>query len=120
MSTGRFHLKTRANKNHRRKYERLKKCNFLCVDYISASFSWALDWPHWRGPHYDGVSRETDLDPSALNDPLIVWEAKIGTGFSAVSVANGKAYTIGNVDDTDIVYCFDARTGKELWTFYLS
>lgn len=74
------------------------------------------DWPHWRGPNYDGISTETDWNPMALESPEIVWTAEIGTGFSTISVANGKAYTVANVDkETDVVYCFDALTGKELW-----
>lgn len=90
----------------------------FAVFILSASFSLALDWPHWRGPNYDGISQETDIDPATLNKPVIVWEAKIGTGFSAVSVADGKAYTMGNINkDTDVIYCFDALTGKEVWTF---
>lgn len=76
----------------------------------------AADWPHWRGPNYDGISTETDWNPKALADPAIVWEAEVGTGFSAISVADGKAYAMGNIDkQTDVVYCFDAQTGEERW-----
>ncbi len=76
----------------------------------------AGDWPHWRGPNRDGISTETNWDPYALNDVKIAWQAEIGIGYSSVSVANGKAYTMGNVNrDTDVVYCFDAATGEELW-----
>lgn len=76
----------------------------------------AADWPHWRGPNYNGISTETDWDPNALQTPAVAWKVEIGTGFSAVSVANGKAYAMGNINkETDVVYCFDAATGKELW-----
>jgi outer membrane protein assembly factor BamB len=97
----------------------VRKCTIiLAVAVLSASFSFADDWANWRGPNYDGISRETDINPAALSTPVIVWEAKVGTGYSAVSVAKGKAYTVGNINkDTDVVYCFDGLTGKELWTF---
>jgi outer membrane protein assembly factor BamB len=40
----------------------------------------------------------------------------VGTGFSAVSVAEGKAVTMGNLNKTtDVVWCFDALTGQLLW-----
>ena len=82
------------------------------------SVSLAVDWPYWRGPNHDGISTETDWDPTALNDPIIAWKADIGTGYSAVSVANGKAYTAGNVNkNKDVIFCFDAETGKEIWTY---
>jgi len=94
----------------------LEKAVTLLFVVLVTSFSLADDWPHWRGLDYDGISKEI-IDPLALNNPRIVWETKVGTGFSAVSVADGKAYTIGNVDDTDIVYCFDAITGDEVWKY---
>ncbi len=95
-----------------------KKMVLTVFVVMMASLTVAADWPHWRGPDYDGVSKETDWDPTALNNLKIAWEAEIGTGFSAVSVADGRAYTIGNINkDTDVVYCFDAATGKQQWTY---
>ncbi len=85
---------------------------------VVSSMGQAQDWPHWRGPNHNGISSETDIDTAALNDPKIVWQAELGIGFSAVSIAEGKAYVMGNVDkNKDIVYCFDALTGKEVWRY---
>ncbi len=90
----------------------------LTICTAASSLALAADWPNWRGPDYNGISKETNWDPLALKTPSVVWESRIGTGFSAVSVANGKAYTVGNINkNTDVVYCFDALTGKELWTY---
>jgi outer membrane protein assembly factor BamB len=82
-------------------------------DYASAG-----DWAYWRGPDYNAISKETAFDPAALNaNTKPVWQAEIGVGFSAVTVADGKAYTAGNVDKkTDVIHCFDAVTGKVIWT----
>lgn len=44
-----------------------------------------------------------------------MWEAAVGVGYSSVSVSQGRAYTMGNVQDTDRVSCFDAETGRLLW-----
>lgn len=83
-----------------------------------ASISLADQWPHWRGPDYDGVSKETNWDAKALDNPVIAWKAEIGTGFSAVSIIDGRAYTIGNINkDTDVIYCFDSLTGKKQWDY---
>lgn len=85
---------------------------------LMASFSLANDWPHWRGPDYNGISTETGWNPQTLNEKKILWDAELGIGYSAVSVADGKVYTMGNIDKkTDVVYCFDAKTGKELWRY---
>jgi outer membrane protein assembly factor BamB len=32
-----------------------------------------------------------------------------------MAVSQGRVYTTGNVKDNDLVYCFDATTGRELW-----
>jgi len=90
----------------------------LCVTGVLTSAAVAADWPHWRGPDYNGISKETALDPAVLKDGIEpVWEAEIGVGFSSVSISGGNAYAMGNVDKiTDVVFCFDADTGKEIWT----
>jgi outer membrane protein assembly factor BamB len=44
-----------------------------------------------------------------------VWSADVGQGFSAVAVAGGKLYTMGNRGERDTVHCFDAATGKPVW-----
>jgi outer membrane protein assembly factor BamB len=85
---------------------------------VSLSSVFAADWPRWRGPNADGISVEKDWDPMAVNDqnkPL--WTAQVGQGFSAITVADGKAVTMGNIKNTDVVFCFDAQTGKELWRY---
>ncbi len=95
--------------------------NSICMAILSllilSQVGPAADWPHWRGPAYDGVSRETLSSGQVLNDftkPL--WTASVGIGFSAVSVADGKALTMGNIDGkTDRVVCFDAASGRVLW-----
>lgn len=77
----------------------------------------ALDWPNFRGPDHNGVSRETGwFKEWPRQGPRQAWRAKVGTGFACFAVANGRAYTTGNQNNTDTLFCFDAATGKELWT----
>ena len=76
----------------------------------------AADWPHYRGPNYDGISSETGWATTWPKDgPKVLWKHEIGIGFASMSVNNGKVYATGNIDNNDIVYCFDAATGKEIW-----
>jgi outer membrane protein assembly factor BamB len=76
----------------------------------------AADWPNWRGPDYNGISSETGWTTNWPNGkPAVLWRADVGTGFSSISVSNGRAYTMGNINDRDILYCFDAATGKKIW-----
>ena len=75
----------------------------------------ADDWPRFRGPDLDGISREANLRTEG--DPEILWKAKVGLGHAGFVVADGRAFTTGNNGkDTDTLHCFDAASGKELWT----
>ncbi|MDP6630824.1 MAG: PQQ-binding-like beta-propeller repeat protein [Kiritimatiellia bacterium] len=74
------------------------------------------DWPHWRGLKGDGISTESGWRAEALSGgPKILWQAEVGKGYSAVSIQGGRAFTMGNIDDRDIVTCLDTATGKEVW-----
>jgi len=85
----------------------------------------ADDWPNWRGPHHDGISRERHWGGEwPTCEPKVRWTQEVGTGFSSIAVAKGCAYTMGNRQLTvgtskkahDVVYCLDANNGEVLWT----
>ena len=84
----------------------------LCLIRLSAA-----DWPHWLGPKGNGVSTESGWK-SEISDPL--WKSKVGVGFSSVSVAQGRLFTMGHngrkSGGSETVYCLDAKTGDNLWT----
>src|SRR2546427_7155098 len=77
------------------------------------------EWPQWRGPDRNGVSRETGLLKKwPEGGPRLLWDAKgVGDGFSSVSVSNGRVFTQGNRDEKTFVMALDLETGKELWSF---
>lgn len=78
----------------------------------------ADDWPQWRGPNRDGISKEAGWSAAwSATGPKRIWEAQLGEGYSAVTVADGRAYTMGFKGDADRVYCLDAGTGKVVWEF---
>ena len=57
----------------------------------------AADWANWRGPDYNGISAEKDWDPMKIKEGVEpLWRASIGTGFSTISVSNGRVYAMGN------------------------
>lgn len=79
----------------------------------------AADWPNYRGPTHDGVTTETNWSHDwGGSGPKVLWKASLGIGFSSTAVADGRVYAMGNTGksgNTDIVFCFDAKTGEELW-----
>ena len=83
---------------------------------LSLTVATAADWPNYRGPNHDGISKETGWTTTWPADgPKALWKAKVGMGFSSVVVAKGRAYTQGNAQDTDTIFCFDAVTGETKW-----
>ena len=83
---------------------------------FSLPFAEAVDWPQWRGTNRDGVSSE-EISPASWgkDGPKQLWKKEIGTGVSSVAVEAGRLYTMGNNDNTDVVFCLDAATGTEIW-----
>jgi outer membrane protein assembly factor BamB len=78
----------------------------------------AADWPQWRGPHRDGISRETGLlDKWPATGPKLLWEARgVGPGFSTVSIVKGRVFTQGNRGAESRIIALDLETGKEVWS----
>jgi len=76
----------------------------------------AVDWHRWRGPDLNGVSKETGWTTAWPKEgPKQLWKASVGLGFSSIVVGQGRAYTLGNKEERDTVYCFDAANGELLW-----
>ena len=77
----------------------------------------SANWPQWRGPNRDGISKETGLLKQwPAEGPPLVWKAAgAGRGFSSFSVANGKLITMGLRGDREFIIAFDVATGKEAW-----
>lgn len=77
----------------------------------------SANWPQWRGPNRDGISKETGLLKQwPAEGPPLVWKATgAGNGYSSFSIANGKLYTMGLRGDREFVIAFDVTTGKEAW-----
>ena len=75
------------------------------------------NWPQWRGPGRDGISKETGLLKQWPADgPPLVWKAAgAGRGYSSLAISNGKVYTMGLRGDREFVIAFDVATGKEAW-----
>lgn len=83
---------------------------------FTAAVATAADWPNYRGPDHNGISTETGWTTDWPADgPKVLWKAKVGMGFSAIVVANGRAYTQGNTRDVDTIFCFDANNGTSVW-----
>ena len=77
----------------------------------------AADWPQWRGPNRDGRSADSGLLAEWKDGgPPLAWRASgLGSGFSSLSLAGGRIYTMGDIGETQYVLALDADGGKLLW-----
>ena len=91
------------------------------VGSLSAAAPDPLDWPNWRGPEQNGISRETGLpDEWDFDGKNLLWKSTELATRSSPIVMNGKLYTLARsypetTKEGEKVICADAATGKVLW-----
>ncbi|MFN0126737.1 MAG: PQQ-binding-like beta-propeller repeat protein [Verrucomicrobiales bacterium] len=79
--------------------------------------SFGDDWPQFRGPLRDGVSRETGLLKSwPAGGPKELWRVStLGAGYSAPAIVGGKVFIMGQRDDAQWLLCLSGEDGKDQW-----
>ena len=79
---------------------RLAACLLLAVPFLTAAsfVPKPHDWPQWRGPNRDAVSRETGLLRQwPAGGPPLAWKrSDLGGGYSAVAVAAGRILSMSD------------------------
>jgi outer membrane protein assembly factor BamB len=87
---------------------------FSLSSIVLLSSSALADWTFYRGPLENGISSEkiATLPMGGLRQ---LWKANVGTGTSSITVSGDRVFTMGNLQNKDDVWCFDAKTGKVLW-----
>lgn len=74
-------------------------------------------WTDFRGPRRDGRYDEMEILtnwPAQGLTPL--WKQPVGGGYASFVVAEGRAFTIEQRRDQEVVAAYQVRTGRELWT----
>ena len=77
------------------------------------------DWPQWRGPQRNGISRETGLLKQwPPEGPKLLWQVNdIGDGYSTPAVAGTRIYLMSNRGfDNEFVQALSTQDGKPIWT----
>jgi outer membrane protein assembly factor BamB len=95
-------------------------CVCLVLAFISLAFvSRAADWPQWRGPSRDGVSKEVGLLKQwPESGPKLLWQVKdLGDGFSTPAVVGERLYVLASSgDDNEMAKALSIVDGKEIWS----
>jgi len=74
-------------------------------------------WTDFRGPFRDGFYRErpirTDWPRGGLKP---IWKQPIGGGYASFVIAHGRAFTIEQRGEQEVVAAYEVITGREVWT----
>ena len=90
----------------------------LCV-FVSTVPVTAADWPQWRGPERNGISRETGLLKQwPAQGPKLLWQVNdLGDGFSTPAVVGNRIYLMSNQGmENEFVQARSTQDGKVVWT----
>ncbi|WP_425615653.1 PQQ-binding-like beta-propeller repeat protein [Anatilimnocola sp. NA78] len=104
-------------------------CLLASLSVASAAFaqeakSDPLDWPFWRGPEGNSISRETGLpdtiNPGGGEGSNLTWKRDDVGGRSTPIVMNGKIYYLcrhnpATPRECEKVVCLNAATGETVW-----
>ncbi len=92
------------------------RSSLVLLSCLLAGTALAADWPQFRGPNRDGISRETGLLKSwPAGGPKVLWKTLVGEGYSHLVVSKGRLFTLFGEGSSDFAVAYDAATGKPLW-----
>jgi outer membrane protein assembly factor BamB len=78
----------------------------------------AENWPHWRGPFFNGSTSETNLPARFSQTENVLWTARMPGPAAATPIVWGNHVFISSVDrekETLEALCLDRTDGKLLW-----
>ena len=77
----------------------------------------SVDWPQWRGPDRNGISKETGLlSQWPRSGPPVAWSAAmLGAGYGTISVQGDRVYVQGMRNRQSVVSTLNRADGKLVW-----
>jgi outer membrane protein assembly factor BamB len=77
----------------------------------------SVDWPQWRGPDRNGISKETGLLAQwPRSGPPVAWSAAmLGAGYGSIAVQGDRVYVQGMRNRQSVVSTLNRADGKLVW-----
>ena len=74
------------------------------------------DWPGYRGASRNGIVDEQFIRTDWNTDPPeLIWKHPVGAGWGSFCIVGNRAFTQEQRGDVEVVVCYDALTGNQLW-----
>lgn len=90
-----------------------------CLALVSAcALATAADWPHWRGPAFNGSSTETNLPASWSKTENVAWVLDMPGTSAATPIVHGNTVFLPSTDRASgglVALAVDRTSGKVLW-----
>jgi outer membrane protein assembly factor BamB len=76
------------------------------------------DWPQWRGPERNGVSKDTGLLKQwQAPGPQRAWSISgLGEGYGSLAIKGDRIFVQGSRGGASVVFCLNRADGKTVWT----
>ena len=84
---------------------------------IISTYSFAQDWPQWRGVQRDGIVKKADINLDwSMKKPPLAWSFKqAGMGYSSPAIVGTTLYCQGALNNKGFAFALDAQTGALKW-----
>ena len=106
------------------KYRVLTSIAVVCLFFVTFQTNSGLagsisDWPQWRGPARDGLSKESGLLKQwPAGGPRLLWQVNdLGDGYSTPAIVGNRIYLMSNQGmENEFVQARSTKDGKVIWT----
>lgn len=79
------------------------------------TFSYAADWPRFRGPNGSGVAADTPLPDKVGPSQSVVWKTALPPGHSSPVLVGDRIFLTGYEGEKLLTIALSRATGKILW-----
>ncbi len=88
------------------------------VPFADAQSTSSTDWPQWRGPDRNGISKESGLMKQwPASGPSRVWmTSNLGAGFGSIAVQGDRIYVQGMQGRASMVSSLNRADGQVVWS----
>src|SRR5438067_2304421 len=90
----------------------------LTLAPLFAGITHAENWPHWRGPSFNGSSIEKNLPVEFSKTQNVKWSTPLPGKSAATPIIWGEHVFVSSTDEQTKslrALCLDRKTGKVLW-----